>query len=154
MRIGIGYDIHRLTEGRRLMIGGVRIPHDKGLEGHSDGDSLIHAIVDALLSPTGMGDIGSHFAPTLPEWKDAPSIEFLRRVTALLAERNWSIVNVDSTIVADQPMMGRFIQAMRGKLATGMDIKVEQVTIQATTTEGLSPDAIAAWAVALLQEPG
>ena len=157
MRIGIGYDIHRLVEGRPLMLGGVRIPHTKGLQGHSDGDSLIHAIVDALLSPTGMGDIGSHFAPNLPKWQDAPSMNFLRRVTEMLGERSWSIVNVDATIVADQPMVGGFIQAMRGQLATGMGITVAQVTVQATTNEGLGPlgtgDAMAAWAVALLEEP-
>lgn len=154
IRVGIGNDIHRLVEGRKLILGGVEIPFDKGLLGHSDGDSLCHAITDALLGAAGLGDIGTHFSDKDARWKDADSMVFLRRVCELLAERGWQIGNIDATILAERPKMMPHIPAMKTKLAEAMAIDPAQLNLKAKTNEGLDAigrgEAIAAQAVALI----
>jgi len=154
IRIGIGNDIHRLVEGRKLILGGVEIPFDKGLLGHSDGDSLSHAITDALLGAAGLGDIGTHFSDKDALWKDADSLVFLRHVCGLLAERGYKVGNVDATILAERPKMMSHIPAMKTKLAEAMAIDPSQLNIKAKTNEGLDAvgrgEAIAAQAVALI----
>lgn len=153
-RIGIGNDIHRLVEGRKLILGGVEIPFEKGLLGHSDGDSLSHAITDALLGAAGLGDIGNHFSDKDAKWKDADSMVFLRHVCELLADAGHSIANVDATILAERPKMMPHIPAMKIKLAEAMKINPSQLNIKAKTNEGLDAigrgEAIAAQAVALI----
>ena len=153
-RVGIGNDIHRLVEGRKLILGGVEIPFDKGLLGHSDGDSLSHAITDALLGAAGLGDIGTHFSDKDAQWKDADSMVFLHHVCQLLAGRGWRIGNVDATILAERPKMMPHIPAMKAKLAEAMAIDPSQLNIKAKTNEGLDAigrgEAIAAQAVALI----
>lgn len=153
-RIGIGNDIHRLVEGRKLILGGVEIPFDKGLLGHSDGDSLSHAITDALLGAAGLGDIGTHFSDKDARWKDADSMVFLRHVCELLAERGYRISNIDATILAERPKMMPHIPAMKTRLAEAMEIDPSQLNIKAKTNEGLDAigrgEAIAAKAVALI----
>jgi 2-C-methyl-D-erythritol 2,4-cyclodiphosphate synthase len=154
IRIGIGNDIHRLVEGRKLILGGVEIQFDKGLLGHSDGDSLSHAITDALLGAAGLGDIGTHFSDKDVRWKDADSLMFLRQVCELLAERGYKVGNVDATIMAERPKMMPHISAMKMKLAEAMAIDPSQLNIKAKTNEGLDAigrgEAIAAQAVALI----
>ncbi len=153
-RIGIGNDIHRLVEGRRLVLGGVEIPHERGLLGHSDGDSLTHAITDALLGAAGLGDIGAHFPDQDPRWAGADSFVFLRHVCSLVAERGYSIANLDATILAERPKMAPHIPAMKAKLAEAMGIDQSQINLKAKTNEGLGAigrgEAIAAQAVVLL----
>lgn len=156
VRVGFGWDIHRLVEGRRLVLGGITIPFPKGLLGHSDGDALAHAIVDALLGAAALGDIGSHFPPTDLRYKDADSIALLAQVVRLLAQRGWRIRNVDSTVVAEQPTLRPFLDAMRQKLANCLGVPPDCVNIKAKTAEGLGPvgqqEAIAAYAVAMVEE--
>jgi 2-C-methyl-D-erythritol 4-phosphate cytidylyltransferase/2-C-methyl-D-erythritol 2,4-cyclodiphosphate synthase len=153
-RIGIGNDIHRLVEGRKLILGGVEILFDRGLLGHSDGDSLTHAITDALLGAAGLGDIGSHFSDKDPRWAGADSLVFLRHVCGLLAERGYGIANVDATILAERPKMAPHIPAMIAKLAQAMEIDQSQINIKAKTNEGLDAigrgEAIGAQAVTLI----
>ncbi len=153
-RVGIGYDIHRLIEGRKLILGGVEIPHDRGLLGHSDGDSLTHAITDALLGAAALGDIGSHFSDRDPRWAGADSLVFLRHVRGLLEERGFEIVNVDATILAERPKMAPHISEMKVRLAGAMKISESQINVKAKTNEGLDAigrgEAIAAQAVALI----
>ncbi len=153
-RIGVGNDIHRLVEGRKLILGGVEIPFDKGLLGHSDGDSLSHAITDALLGAAGLGDIGTHFSDKDPRWAGADSMVFLRHVCSLLAEGGFQIVNVDATILAERPKLMPHIPAMKAKLAEVMAIDISQLNIKAKTNESLDAigcgEAIAAQAVALI----
>jgi 2-C-methyl-D-erythritol 2,4-cyclodiphosphate synthase len=153
-RIGIGNDIHRLVEGRQLILGGVEIPFDKGLLGHSDGDSLSHAITDALLGAAGLGDIGTHFSDKDSHWAGADSMVFLRHVCGLLAERGYVIANIDATILAERPKMMPHIPAMKAKLAEAMGIGPSQLNIKAKTNEGLDAigrgEAIAAQAIALI----
>ena len=153
-RIGIGNDIHRLVEGRKLILGGVEVPFDKGLLGHSDGDSLSHAITDALLGAAGLGEIGTHFSDKDARWKNADSMMFLRHVCELLAERGYKIGNVDATILAERPKMMPHIPAMNAKLAEAMAIDPAQLNIKAKTNEGLDAigrgEAIPAEAVALI----
>lgn len=155
-RIGIGNDIHRLVEGRKLILGGVEIPHDKGLLGHSDADSLSHAITDALLGATGLGDIGTHFSDKDPRWKNADSQMFLQAVCQMLAERGWRIVNIDATILAERPKMMPHIPAMKETLAATMNIEAAQLNLKAKTNEGLDAigrgEAIGAQAIALLEK--
>ena len=139
-RTGIGYDIHRLVEGRRLILGGVEIPFDRGLLGHSDGDSLSHAITDALLGAAGLGDIGALFADTDPRWAGADSMIFLGHVVGLLNAHGYRIVNIDATILAERPKMMPYIDAMQSKLAGTMGIDPARINIKAKTNEGL--DAI------------
>ena len=153
-RIGIGNDIHRLVEGRKLILGGVEIPYERGLLGHSDGDSLTHAITDALLGAAALGDIGSHFSDRDPRWAGASSLIFLRHVRGLLEERGFEIANVDATILAERPKMAPHISEMKVRLAEAMKISESQINIKAKTNEGLDAtgrgEAIAAQAVALI----
>ncbi|MGH9843349.1 MAG: 2-C-methyl-D-erythritol 4-phosphate cytidylyltransferase [Blastocatellia bacterium] len=154
VRIGIGSDIHRLVEGRKLILGSVEIPFDRGLLGHSDGDSLTHAITDALLGAAALGDIGAHFSDRDPHWKDADSLVFLRHVCSLLADRGYGIANVDATVLAERPKMAPHIPAMRARLAEAMGISESQINIKAKTNEGVDAigrgEAIAAQAVTLI----
>jgi 2-C-methyl-D-erythritol 2,4-cyclodiphosphate synthase len=153
-RVGVGYDIHRLAEERRLVLGGVEIPHDRGLDGHSDADVLLHAVMDALLGAAGMGDIGHHFPPGDPDYKDISSLVLLQRVTSLIRQLGYTIGNVDATVVAEQPKLAPHIPLMRQRMAEALGVAGEQVGIKATTNEGLGPlgagQGIAAWAVALI----
>ena len=154
MRIGTGYDVHRLTEGRKLIIGGVDIPYEKGLLGHSDADVLLHAIMDALLGAAALGDIGKHFPDNDDRYKGISSIELLKNVGRLLSDNNYIIENIDSTIIAQKPKMSPHIELMRQNVADALEISVNQVSVKATTEEGLgftgNGDGIAAQAVALL----
>lgn len=156
LRVGHGYDLHVLAEGRRFVLGGVEIPHDRGLLGHSDADCLTHAICDALLGAAGLPDIGHYFPPSDEAFRDIDSQDLLRRVTKLIAEEGFSIVNVDSTIVAEAPRIGQFRDRMIARLAESMGITPQQVGVKATTNEGVDAtgrrEAVAAYAVCLLQE--
>ena len=157
MRIGSGYDVHKLADGRPLIIGGVEIPYEKGLLGHSDADVLLHAISDALLGAAALGDIGKHFPDTDPAYKDADSAELLRNVGNLLAEKRYIIENIDATIIAQAPKMRPYIEQMRDRIAGVLDLSVDQVNVKATTEEGLGftgrGEGIAAQAVCLLTTP-
>ena len=137
MRIGTGYDVHRLTEGRDLIIGGVKIEYEKGLLGHSDADVLTHAIMDALLGAAALGDIGLHFPDTAGEFKDISSIVLLERVRDLIKEAGYSIGNIDATIIAQAPKMRPHIDAMRENIAKALQVDINQVNIKATTEEHL-----------------
>lgn len=154
IRVGIGNDIHRLVEGRRLILGGVEIPFEKGLLGHSDADSLTHAICDALLGAAALGDIGTHFSDKDPQWQGADSLQLLHRVCEMLRERGWRIGNVDATILAERPKMMPHIAAMKTRLAAAMNIDPAGLSLKAKTNEGLDAvgrgEAIAAQAIALL----
>ena len=154
-RIGHGFDVHAFAEGRRLVIGGVDIPHDRGLLGHSDADVLIHAICDALLGAAGLGDIGRHFPDSDPRYKGIDSRELLRHVGGLLDARGWRVGNVDATIIAQAPRMAPHIPAMREHLAADLGISVEALNVKATTTEKLGftgrGEGIAAESVCLIQ---
>ena len=157
MRIGMGYDVHRLVEGRKLIIGGVEIPYEKGLLGHSDADVLLHAISDALLGAAALGDIGKHFPDTDPEYKGADSLKLLARVGELLEENNYFIENIDATIIAQQPKMRPHIDKMRENIAGALGIEVSQVNVKATTEEGLgftgSMEGISSQASCMLISP-
>ena len=137
MRVGIGYDVHRLAEGRDLIIGGVKIPYEKGLLGHSDADVLLHAIMDALLGAAAMGDIGKHFPDTDPKYEGAASIKLLEHVGELLEQESYQIVNIDATIIAQKPKMAPHIPQMIQNVARTLKIDESQVNIKATTEEGL-----------------
>lgn len=155
MRVGLGYDVHRLVKDRPLVLGGVTIPADKGLDGHSDADVLIHAVMDALLGAAALGDIGRHFPDSDARYKGISSLVLLGKVTQLLAARCLSVVNMDSVVVLERPRLKDFIPRMQETMATTMGIKPEQVSIKATTTEGLgftgTGEGIAAYAVALVE---
>lgn len=154
MRIGQGYDVHRLVDGRKLILGGVEVPFEKGLWGHSDADVLTHAIMDALLGAVGMGDIGRHFPDSDPAYAGADSLHLLAEVMKKLADAGWLVENVDSTIIAQRPKLADYIPKMRQNLALTMGVLPEQVNVKATTEEKLgftgSGEGIAAQAVALL----
>ncbi|MEM6867834.1 MAG: 2-C-methyl-D-erythritol 2,4-cyclodiphosphate synthase [Cyanobacteria bacterium P01_C01_bin.121] len=156
IRIGNGYDIHRLQVGRKLILGGVDIPHTQGLLGHSDADALTHAIIDAMLGALSLGDIGLHFPPSDPKWAGADSQVLLTQVNQLISDRGWHIGNIDSVVIAEQPKLKPHIQAMRDRLAATLSLEPEQIGIKATTHEKLGPlgkeEGIAAYAVALLQQ--
>ena len=156
MRIGFGYDAHRFETGRKLVLGGVTIPYDKGLAAHSDGDALIHALCDALLGAAGLGDIGQHFPDTQAKYAGIDSRILLRHVMELLKKKNLSISNVDITVVAQTPRLASHMPAMKKLLANDMGIKEDQLNIKATTTEGMGftgrGEGIATYAVALLNE--
>lgn len=137
IRIGMGYDVHCLTEDRKLILGGVDIPYEKGLLGHSDADVLLHAIMDALLGAAALGDIGKHFPDTDPAYKGISSVELLKHVGGLLVEHGYRIGNIDATIIAQRPKMAPHIQAMRENTAKALNIDVDQINIKATTEEGL-----------------
>jgi len=135
LRIGNGYDIHRLVEGRPLILGGVHIPHPSGLDGHSDADALTYAIMDAMLGALSLGDIGLYFPPGEPQWAGADSLKLLAQVNAMIQERGWVVNNIDSVIVAEQPKLKPHIQAMRSSLAEVLAIAPEQVGVKATPTK-------------------
>ncbi len=137
MRVGLGYDVHKLVEGRDLILGGVHIPYEKGLLGHSDADVLVHAIMDALLGAAALGDIGKHFPDTDEQYKGISSMELLAHVGSLLEEHLYVIENIDATIIAQRPKMAPHIQEMRDNVARVLGIDVEQINIKATTEEGL-----------------
>ena len=154
MRVGMGYDVHRLTEERKLILGGVEIPWEKGLLGHSDADVLVHAVMDALLGAAALGDIGKHFPDTDPAYKGISSILLLRHVTELLKKNGYAIGNVDATIIAQKPKMAPHILKMRENMAEAMGISVDCLNVKATTEEGLGftgrEYGIAAQAICLL----
>ena len=137
MRIGHGYDVHRLVEGRMLILGGVHIPYEKGLLGHSDADVLVHAIMDALLGAVALGDIGKHFPDSDDSYKNADSIELLKKVIELISEKGYAIENIDSTVIAQVPKLAPFIEKMRENIALACKIDIEQVNVKATTEEKL-----------------
>jgi|SRR5215472_10537551 len=151
---GIGYDLHRLVEGRKLTIGGIEVAYEKGSYGHSDGDVLCHAICDALLGAAGLGDIGTHFPDTDPKWKGASSLIFLEHVRGLLADRRFRIVNIDAVVICERPRLGPHFAAMRTALANTLGITSEEINLKAKTNEGMDAigrgEAIAAQAVATL----
>ncbi len=153
-RVGHGYDIHRLREGRKLILGGVVIGHDRGLEGHSDADALVHAVIDALLGAAAMGDIGSHFPDEDPEYEGADSLSLLRSVAGMLKREAWKIGNLDVTVIAQRPRLAPRVPAMRENLAGALGIDENRVSIKAKTNEGVGAvgreEAIAAHAVALV----
>lgn len=152
-RTGMGYDVHRLVEGRPLVLGGVTIPHPRGLLGHSDADVLLHAITDALLGAAGLGDIGTHFPPSDARWKDADSRDLLRRAVELVGAAGWEPVNVDSTIVCETPRIGPHAATMRAYIAA--DLGIDAVNVKGKTSEGLgftgTGEGIAAYAIALIR---
>jgi 2-C-methyl-D-erythritol 2,4-cyclodiphosphate synthase len=154
-RVGIGYDVHKMVPGRKLILGGVDVPFDKGLLGHSDADVLCHALADALLGAATLGDIGKHFPDTDPKYKDISSLVLLRLVGGLIRSCNFEINNVDSTLILQRPKIGPFIKEMRENIATALGINTNQVSIKATTNEGLDSfgagDGAAAHAIASIQ---
>jgi 2-C-methyl-D-erythritol 2,4-cyclodiphosphate synthase len=155
-RIGIGYDIHRLVEGRKLVLGGVDIPFEKGLLGHSDSDVLTHAICDALLGAAALGDIGTHFPDNDPQWAGASSLDFLSRVVEMLTEKGYRVHNIDATLMAERPKLRPHMEAIRERLASALQIDLDQINVKAKTNEGLESvgrgEAIAAEAVALIAQ--
>jgi 2-C-methyl-D-erythritol 2,4-cyclodiphosphate synthase len=156
IRCGIGYDVHRLAKGRKLILGGVEIPHARGLEGHSDADVLSHAIADALLGAIGAGDIGQHFPNTDESIRGIASIEILKRVGAILAQAKTRAVNIDATVIAEAPRITPHVAAMRTKIAAALELAESNVSIKATTNEGLGTigrgEGIAAMAVATVEQ--
>lgn len=157
MRIGMGYDVHKLVEGRKLIIGGVEIPHELGLLGHSDADVLLHAISDALLGAAALGDIGKHFPDTDPKYEGADSIMLLGEVGKLIEAEGYLIENIDATIIAQAPKMRPHIDTMRQNIADALSIDISQVSVKATTEEGLgftgAREGISAQAICLLNSP-
>lgn len=156
MKIGHGYDVHRLVSGRRLVLGGVEIPYEKGLLGHSDADVLAHAVADALLGAAAMGDIGEYFPDTDPAYQDADSLVLLAKVCSMLADRGYRVGNIDATVIAQNPKLKPYRERMRKNLAAACGVGVEQVGVKATTEEHLgftgSGEGISAHAVCLLEE--
>jgi len=154
-RIGHGYDAHRLTPGRKLILGGVEINHPSGLDGHSDADVLTHAVMDALLGALALGDIGAHFPPGDPAFKDADSLKLLMSVSQMIGARGYRLSNLDATIIAQEPKLAGYIPAMRENLAGAMDIPIDRVSVKATTEEGMgftgAGEGMAAHCVALLE---
>ena len=156
MRVGLGYDVHRLVEGRKLILGGIDIPFKKGLLGHSDADVLIHAICDALLGAAGLDDIGVHFPDTDPAYKDISSIKILRKTFQMVRSKNFSVVNIDTVIFAETPKLSPYRQAMQTTLAAAIELDPQRINIKATTTEGLGMigqgQGIGAMCVALINK--
>ena len=154
MRVGLGYDVHKLVEGRKLIIGGVDIPHEKGLLGHSDADVLIHAVMDSIIGALALGDIGKHFPDTDEKYKGADSIKLLEFVYNLINEKGYDIGNIDCTIIAQSPKMAPHIQSMRENIAKALNTSVENINVKATTEEGLgftgAKEGIAAQSICLL----
>ncbi|MBN2049250.1 MAG: 2-C-methyl-D-erythritol 2,4-cyclodiphosphate synthase [Spirochaetales bacterium] len=156
MRIGLGYDLHRLTEGRPLMIGCVLVPHTKGEEAHSDGDVLTHALIDALLGAAGEGDIGTHFPPGDPAWKNASGEKLLKLTAGVIARKGYACRQVDSVVILQEPKLQPYISVMRNRLAELLDLSREDVTVKAKTKEGCgevgSGNAVEAYALVLLEK--
>jgi len=155
-RAGIGYDLHRLTPGRKLVLGGVEVPFDRGPAGHSDGDALAHAICDALLGAAELGDIGTHFPDSDPKWKDANSLRFLEHVRDLISQRGLRIAHIDAIVITEKPKLGPHFPAMRAALAGVLGIEPQHINLKAKTNEGVDAigrgEAIAAQAIATLAE--
>ena len=158
MRAGIGYDIHRLTDGRKLFLGGVEIPYPKGLLGHSDGDALIHAISDAMLGALSLGDIGEHFPNTDPKYKGISSIELLKKVSVLVRDKGFVVNNIDTMVIAEEPRIFPFRDSMIKALSGALGVEASKVSIKATTAEGIGSigngEAIAAYAIVTLVKDG
>ncbi len=156
MRIGNGYDVHRLTEGRKLILGGVEIPYEKGLLGHSDADVLVHAVMDSILGALSKGDIGKLFPDSSAEFKDISSILLLKKVNEVLKKENYAIINIDSIVVAQAPKLAPYINLMRKNIADALETDVENVSVKATTTEKLGfegrGEGISSYAVCLLEK--
>ncbi|CAN5739487.1 2-C-methyl-D-erythritol 2,4-cyclodiphosphate synthase [soil metagenome] len=154
MRVGLGYDSHRFTDGRRLVLGGIEIEHARGLDGHSDADAVAHAVTDALLGACGLGDIGSHYPPTDEAWRDADSIELLRRVGLLAAEQNYQVVNIDVTVICEAPRIGPHAADMCARVAGALGIAPGAVSVKGKTNEGMGwigrGEGVAAMAVVLV----
>jgi len=155
LRVGTGFDAHRLVEGRPLMLGGVAIPHDRGLEGHSDGDCVIHAVCDALLGAAAAGDMGHHFPSSDPRWKGVASRVLLREVARILRQRDYRVANVDVTVIAERPVLAPYLEDMRARLAESLELEREAVSVKAKSTDQLGAigrgEGIAAQATALLR---
>ncbi len=155
IRVGVGYDTHPMVEGRALVLGGVHIPHAKGLAGHSDSDVLIHALVDAMLGAAALGDIGAHFPPSDPRFKDTDSLGFLVEAARLLSEQRWRLCNLDVTIVAQEPRLAPYVQEMRATLSRALKLDISQVSVKGKSTNGLGfegrQEGIAAHAVVLIE---
>ncbi len=158
MRIGIGYDSHRFAPGRRLILGGVPIPHEVGLAGHSDADAVAHAVTDAVLGAAGLGDIGTHFPPAEERWRDADSLELLRSAVSLVTGHGFAVGNVDVTVVCEAPRLGGHVPAMRERLATALGVRADVVSVKAKSNERMGwigrGEGLAAVAVALLRPLG
>lgn len=156
LRIGFGYDAHKLAAGRELILGGVKIPHGKGLLGHSDADVLCHAIGDAILGALSLGDLGKHFPDADPKYRGVSSLSLLSSIGDMVRQENDSVVNVDSTIVAEEPKLSGYIQKMRENVSSALKVKVDQVSVKATTTEGMGfagrKEGMAAYAVVLVEK--
>ena len=156
MRIGFGYDVHAFTTDRPLVLGGIPVPFEFGLSGHSDADAVIHAVVDALLGAAALGDIGAHFPSSDVRWKNQPGAVFLDHIYYLLCQLHWKIGNIDATIVAERPKLAPYVQGMRTHLAEHLHLEIDQVSVKATTTDGLGfagrREGIACYAVALLEK--
>lgn len=154
-RVGTGFDAHRLVPGRALVLGGVAVPYERGLEGHSDGDCLLHALCDALLGAAAAGDMGRHFPSSDARWKGAPSTAFLERVAAVVAERGLEVENVDATVIAEAPPLAPHVEAMRERISRALGVGLDAVSVKAKSTDGLGAagrgEGIAAQAVALLR---
>ena len=155
LRVGHGYDVHRLVAGRKLILGGVHIPYDFGLDGHSDADVLVHAIIDSLLGAAALGNIGQHFPDTDASYKDIDSLLLLRKTAILLSENHYKILNIDSTVVAQAPKLNPYINKMREKISSALGIDISCVSVKAKTEEGLgftgSGDGMTAYAIALIE---
>lgn len=153
-RTGIGYDVHRFAAGRRMVLGGVEIPFEQGLLGHSDADVLLHAIADAMLGAAALGDIGVHFPPTDENWKDLDSIEIVRHSVSLLAEHGWQLVNIDASVIAEAPKVNPHVPAMTDRIAEATGLALDAISIKATTNEGMGfvgrGEGIAALATAMI----
>ncbi|MFL5589489.1 MAG: 2-C-methyl-D-erythritol 2,4-cyclodiphosphate synthase [Ktedonobacteraceae bacterium] len=156
MRIGFGYDVHAFTTDSPLVLGGIPVPFEFGLSGHSDADAVIHAVVDALLGAAALGDIGAHFPSSDVRWKNQPGAVFLDHIYNLLCQLHWKIGNIDATIVAERPKLAPYVQGMRTHLAEHLHLEIDQVSVKATTTDGLGfagrREGIACYAVALLEK--
>ena len=155
MRVGLGYDVHRLTAGRRLVLGGVEIPSAQGLDGHSDADVVVHALSDALLGAAALGDIGQHFPPSDPSFKNVSSLYLLHQVVGMLTTEGYRVVNVDVMVIAERPTLAPYVNQIRSGLAHVLEVPEQSVSVKATTNEGLGPEGrregISAQAVALLE---
>lgn len=155
VRIGQGYDVHAFADGDHVMLGGVRVDHDRGVEAHSDGDVVLHALCDAMLGALALGDIGQHFPPTDPRWKDADSRDFLRHCDAIAREHGWRVGNVDITVICERPKIGPHVDAIRERIAADLGIGIGAISVKATTSERLGftgrGEGIAAMAVCLLE---
>jgi len=156
MRVGFGYDVHRLIAGRPLILGGVIIPFEKGLDGHSDADVLLHAVIDALIGAACMGDIGRHFPPTDPAYKGASSVDLLKKTGVMISDAGFEVVNIDSTIVCQSPRLANFIPSMAKVIASALGLGANAVNVKAKTEEGLGftgrGEGISSYAVALIQD--